>query len=133
MRIVLLGLFIVGSILSSCRSHDEDACLGGLEDWQVERVCRLYVQKEFEDLVEEYYSCRFWSEEERARMVMMLEQHAGMRERKELFPVSVRYVRAELYPGDSVADVFVEMVYADGKTENGVFQMLRDGEDWYIR
>ncbi len=127
--------FLVACLYCSACVSDRDNTAEsiGLEDWQVERVCRLYMQCEFVDLADEMYDYRYQTDERKQQFVTLMKQHAALRKKKDEYPVQIHYVKSEVYPCDSLADVFVELCYPGGRTETGMFQMIRVNQEWLVR
>lgn len=122
-----------GILFVSCGKQNTPSEPLPLEDWRIGRLCRLYTQRNFEELLTDFYAYRSCTKEELNQAVTLFELHAAECDSLQRYPVEVEYLRAELYPGDSIADVFVKKHYMDGTAEEVMFTMIYTEDDWYVR
>lgn len=104
-----------------------------LEDWQVERVCCLYLTRNYEELIEEFDSYRNRPEKERQQLITLFRNHAAKCDSSCSYPNDIVYLRSQAYPGDTIIDVYVEAHYPDERKEEVVFTMIYVDGDWYVR
>lgn len=94
---------------------------------------KMQAEGRFEDYVKAMKSCDKMPADYQHRIVMMLRHHQKqvMEERKGV--KNVKVLRTEMHDNERMANVFLNVSFNDGTSEEVILPMVYDGQSWRIQ
>lgn len=129
-------LFLACLALQSCHRSGADMAKdksGEGVDSMAVACYKMQAEGRFDDYVKAMKSCDKMPADYQHRMVMMLRHHQKqvLEEKKGVKDVAV--LRTEMHNQGRMANVFLNVTFNDGTTEEVIFPMVYDGQRWRVQ
>lgn len=96
-------------------------------------VYQLYLKGDYNGLVGCIQSCDDKPEAYRQQMAILYKQHAADQKEDDGDVVDAQIARIQPQSNGHAAEVFVNVTYETGKTEEVLLQFVHDGKSWRLR
>lgn len=126
--LVCLSMAVAGC---SHKSTDEDC--GELTEMEALRLYELAAKGDFAGSVAAMESCDSTTDTYRKQMELRLKHHYTQMLKERGGYESASVTRMEMHTNGRMANVFLQVTYADSTSEEVLFPLVFDGEHWRIQ
>ena len=131
----LVGFTILTTSIVGCKKQDETEEVHVAEeaDSAAIKYYKLRSAGQYKDYVNAMLSCDGMTETYKNNTALLLEHHQAEINKEKKGVKDVAIVRCEMHNNDKMANVFLNVSFNDGSTEEVMLPLVHDGRQWRIQ